>query len=277
MAELSFLPLLTVVLAIPLILSHSKRNYLLLALLPMLWVCDAHHHLRASGLLPQSYLRSDLVAVDLIVVILVIISGRVVPLFTRNALQDEGVKPIPALNIAAIVAALGVAAVEVVAPSSLVMAVVAGCAAILVLARSVFWGAHRTLASPILWVLHLGHAWIWIGLGLKAASAAGFMVPPSAATHALTAGAIGTLTLGMMARVTLGHTGRELRVAPLMVVGFAAVTAAAVIRVFGPWYRADLTATTLTVSAWCWAAAFLIYVVVNARSLVTPRPDGKAG
>lgn len=277
MAELSFLPLLTVVLAIPLILSHSKRNYILLALLPTLWVCDAHLHLRASGLLPQSYLRSDLIAVDLIVVILVIISGRIVPLFTRNAQQDESVKPIPVLNIAAIVAVLGVAAVEAVAPSSLVMAVVAGCAGILVLARSVFWGAHRTLGRPILWVLHLGHAWIWIGLGLKAASAAGFMVPPSAATHALTAGAIGTLTLGMMARVTLGHTGRELRIAPLMVVGFAAVTAAAVIRVFGPWYRADLTATALTVSAGCWVAAFLIYVVVNARFLVTPRPDGKAG
>lgn len=277
MAELSFLPLLTVVLAIPLILSHSKRNYILLALLPMLWVCDAHLHLRASGLLPQSYLRSDLIAVDLIVVILVIISGRIVPLFTRNAQQDESVKPIPVLNIAAIVAVLGVAAVEAVAPSSLVMAVFAGCAGILVLARSVFWGAHRTLGRPILWVLHLGHAWIWIGLGLKAASAAGFMVPPSAATHALTAGAIGTLTLGMMARVTLGHTGRELRIAPLMVVGFAAVTAAAVIRVFGPWYRADLTATALTVSAGCWVAAFLIYVVVNARFLVTPRPDGKAG
>jgi len=277
MAELSFLPVLTVVLAIPLILSHSRRNYLFLVLLPLLWVCDAHHHLRASGLLPQSYLRSDLVAVDLIVVVLIIITGRIVPLFTRNALQDEGVKPIPALNIAAIVAAFLVAAVEVVAPSGVVMAIVAGGAGLLVVARSIFWGAHRTLSRPILWVLHLGHAWIWIGLLLKAASAAGFMIPPSAATHALTAGAIGTLTLGMMARVTLGHTGRNLKAAPLMVVGFVAITAGAVIRVFGPWYRADLTAIVLTISAGLWAAAFLIYVIVNARYLVTPRPDGQPG
>lgn len=277
MAELSFLPLLTVVLAIPLILSSSKRNYQLLALLPLLWLCDAHHHLRASGLLPQSFLRSDLVAVDLIVVILIIITGRIVPLFTRNALEDDRVRAIPALNIAATVAALLVAIVEVLAPSSVIMAVVAGLAGLLVLVRSLTWGGHRTLSKPILWVLHLGYSWIWIGLLLKAASAAGFMIPPSAATHALTAGAIGTLTLGMMSRVTLGHTGRELRVSPLMTVGYAAVTAAAVIRVFGPWFRADLTATMLTVSAWCWAAAFLIFVVVNATYLVTPRPDGKAG
>ncbi len=277
MAELSFLPVLAVVLAIPIILSRSKRNYLLLGMLPLLWVCDVHHHLRASGLLPQSYLRSDLVAVDLIVVVLIIITGRIVPLFTRNALLTEDVKPIPALNIAAIVAALLVAAVEVAAPSSPVMAVAAAAAGILVLARSVAWGAHRTLARPILWVLHLGHAWIWIGFFLKAASAWGMMVPSSAATHALTAGAIGTLTIGMMARVTLGHTGRALEVSPLMVVGFAAVTAGAVIRVFGPWYRADLTATMLIVSATCWAVAFLVYVTVNAKFLVTPRPDGKAG
>ncbi len=277
MAELSFLPVLTVVLAIPLILSSSKRNYQLLALLPLLWLCDAHHHMRASGLLPQSYLRSDLVAVDLIVVVLIIITGRIVPLFTRNALEDDRVRAIPALNIAATVAAFLVVVVEVVAPTSMAMAVAAGLAGLLVLARSFTWGSLRTIAKPILWVLHLGYAWIWIGLLLKAASAAGFMIPASAATHALTAGAIGTLTLGMMARVTLGHTGRKLEVSPFMVLGFVAITASAIIRVFGPWFRADLTATMLTVSAGLWAVAFLIYVVVNAKYLVTPRPDGKAG
>jgi len=277
MAELSFLPLLAVVLAIPLILSASKRNYQLLALLPLLWLCDAHHHMRASGLLPQSYLRSDLVAVDLIVVILIIITGRIVPLFTGKALEDERVRAIPALNIAATVAAFLVVIAEAVAPSSMGMAIAAGVAGLLVLVRSVTWGSLKTLSNPILWVLHLGCAWIWVGLLLKAASAAGFMIPPSAATHALTAGAIGTLTLGMMARVTLGHTGRKLQVSPLMTVGFVAITAGALVRVLGPWFRADLTATMLTVSAGIWATAFVIYVVVNAGYLVTPRPDGEAG
>ena len=90
-------------------------------------------------------------------------------------------------------------------------------------------------------------------------------------------GVIGTLTPGMMARVTLGHTGRELRVSGLMTTGFVAITASALIRVFGPWQRADLTATMLTLSAALWSVAFLIYVVVNARALLTPRPDGKPG
>ncbi|MCP4901993.1 MAG: NnrS family protein [bacterium] len=277
MAELSFLPVLTVVLAIPLILSKSSRNYQLLAVLPLLWLCDAHHHLRTSGLLPQSDLRSDLVAVDLVVVVMIIITGRIVPLFTRNTLDDESVRAIPSLNIAATVGAGLVVVAEVVAPNSMFMAVVAGIAGLLVLGRSFIWGFHRTLTQPILWVLHLGHAWIWIGLLLKGASAAGFMIPSSVGTHALTAGAIGTLTLGMMARVTLGHTGRKLQVSRLMTLGFVAIAASTLIRVLGPWFRADLTATMLTASATLWAVAFLIYVVVNAKVLVTPRPDGNPG
>jgi len=277
LADLLFLPALTVAIAIPLFLAGSKRNYLLLAILPLLWFCDLFLHLRTSGLLPQSYLRTDLVAVDLIVVVLVIITGRIVPLFTRNALADESIRPIPGLSVAAIISVLVVALIEVIAPGGYFMAVAAGVAGLLVLGRSVHWGSRKTLSKPILWILHLGHAWIWLGLFFKAASAAGMPIQSSVATHALTAGAIGTLTLGMMARVTLGHTGRPLQVPPVLTVAFVAITASAVLRVFGPWLRADLTRTALISSATLWSLAFALYVLSNARYLTTPRPDGKLG
>ncbi len=277
LADLVFLPALTVALAIPLFLARSRRNYLLLAILPLLWICDLHLHLWSSGLLPQSYLRTDLVAVDLIVVVLVIITGRIVPLFTRNALADEGVRSNAGLNTAAIISVIVVAMIEIIAPGGWVMAVSAGIAGLLVLGRSVHWGFQKTLGQPILWVLHVGHSWIWLGLFLKAAAAAGAGVQPSIATHALTAGAIGTLTLGMMARVTRGHTGRSLDVSPMMTVSFLAITASALLRVFGPWLRADLTRTAVVSSAGLWSLAFAIYLVGNARFLITPRPDGKPG
>jgi uncharacterized protein involved in response to NO len=277
LADLVFLPALTVALAIPLFLARSRRNYLLLAILPLLWICDLHLHLWSSGLLPQSYLRTDLVAVDLIVVVLVIITGRIVPLFTRNALADEGVRSNASLNTAAIISVIVVAMIEIIAPGGWVMAVSAGIAGLLVLGRSVHWGFQKTLGQPILWVLHVGHSWIWLGLFLKAAAAAGAGVQPSIATHALTAGAIGTLTLGMMARVTRGHTGRSLDVSPMMTVSFLAITASALLRVFGPWLRADLTRTAVVSSAGLWSLAFAIYLVGNARFLITPRPDGKPG
>jgi uncharacterized protein involved in response to NO len=277
LADLLFLPVLTVAIAIPLFLAQSKRNYFLLSILPLLWLCDLHLHLRTSGLLPQSFLRTDLVAVDLIVVVLVIITGRIVPLFTRNALADESIRPVPGLSVAAIISVIVVALIEVAAPGGYVMAVAASVAGLLVLGRSVHWGFQKTLGKPILWVLHLGHAWIWLGLLLKAASAAGMPIQSSVATHALTAGAIGTLTLGMMARVTLGHTGRPLQVSPTMTIAFVAISASALLRVFGPWLRADLTRTALISSATLWSLAFALYVLGNVRSLITPRPDGKPG
>ncbi len=277
LADLAFLPALTVALAIPLFLAKSRRNYLLLAILPLLWICDLHLHLWSSGLLPQSYLRTDLVAVDLIVVVLVIITGRIVPLFTRNALADEGVHSNAGLDMAAIISVIVVAMIEVVAPGGYVMAVSAAIAGLLVLARSVHWGFQKALGQPILWVLHLGHTWIWLGLFLKAATAAGAGLPPSLATHALTTGAIGTLTLGMMTRVTLGHTGRPLHVSPMMTVSFVAITVSALVRVFGPWLRADLTRVAVLSSAGLWAIAFTLYLAGATRILLTPRPDGKAG
>lgn len=277
MADLTFIPALAAAVGLPIILAKSKRNFLLLALLPALWLCDVFLHMRTSGLLPESQLRTDLVAVDLIVVILVIVTGRIVPLFTKNALDDDRIRSNAAINTAAIVSVLAVALVELVAPNGLLMAVVAGISALLVLVRSLHWGAFAALRRPILWVLHLGHAWIWFGLALKAAAAAGLPVPPSVATHALTAGAIGTLTLGMMTRVTLGHTGRMIVATPMMTLAFVAVTAAAVVRVLGPWFRADLTQKSLVVSAVLWSAAFALYVLGNTRFLMTPRPDGKEG
>jgi uncharacterized protein involved in response to NO len=277
MADLCFIPALTIAIAIPLLLAQSKRNYLLLALLPALWACDAHLHLRSSGLLPQSYLRTDLVAVDLIVVILVIITGRIVPLFTRNALGDERIRMNAGLNTAAIVSVLVVAVVELVASSGPLMATAAGAAGLLVIARSFHWGSLKTLKQPILWVLHVGHAWIGAGLLLKAAAAASLPVPPSVATHALTAGAIGTLTLGMMTRVTLGHTGRPIRASHLMTAGFLAITASALLRVLGPWLRIDLTKPVLIASGIFWSLAFAIFLAVNVRALLSPRPDGKPG
>jgi uncharacterized protein involved in response to NO len=277
LADLLFLPALAVAIAIPLFLSRSRRNYLLLAILPLLWFCDLHLHLRTSGLLPQSYLRSDLVAVDLIVVVLVIITGRIVPLFTRNALADDSIRPNAGVSLAAIISVIVVALIEVVAPGGIVMAAVSGVAGLLVFGRSLSWGFRKTLGRPILWVLHLGHAWIWLGLLLKAASAAGVAIPASVATHALTAGAIGTLTLGMMARVTLGHTGRPLQVSPMLTTAFVMMTASALLRVVVPWLLPAMTQHSLVVSATLWSLAFALFLIGNFRPLVSPRPDGMPG
>jgi len=99
----------------------------------------------------------------------------------------------------------------------------------------------------------------------------------SLATHALTAGAIGSLTLGMMARVALGHTGRPLVAARAMPWAFAAISLAAVARVAVPFVAIAWHFVALIVAGALWTLAFAIYLVVYAPILASPRVDGQAG
>jgi uncharacterized protein involved in response to NO len=138
------------------------------------------------------------------------------------------------------------------------------------------WYDQRIWRVPLLWVLHLGYAWVAVGLALKAAVAAGLLIP-MVGLHALTVGAIGVLTLGMMARVALGHTGRALQASAPMAVAFALINAAAAARAvvaaaLPAWY-----AQTILVAGGLWLAAFAIFVAGYAHVLLRPRIDGQPG
>jgi uncharacterized protein involved in response to NO len=117
----------------------------------------------------------------------------------------------------------------------------------------------------------VGYAWIPVGLLLRASD-----LPPSVALHALTAGAIGTLILGMMARVALGHTGRALQPPRAVVAAFVCVTLAALVRVLGPLLHIPYR-TTIFAAGGLFSAAFLLYVLAYAPILLSPRADGKPG
>ena len=163
-----------------------------------------------------------------------------------------------------------------VAAGALPIARLAGATALAAALRARRWGARHAWGTPMLWVLHLGYAFIPAGLALRAVAALDGL-SSSAALHALTTGAIGTLTLGMMARVTLGHTGRVITAGPALAVAFGMMIAAALVRVAGgaagePWFIPSLHA-----SATLWALAFLIYLVKLGGVLFAPRPDGKPG
>jgi uncharacterized protein involved in response to NO len=130
---------------------------------------------------------------------------------------------------------------------------------------------------PLLWILHVGYAWIPLGLALRAAAPLGLAVPGAAAMHALTVGAIGSLTLGMMSRVALGHTGRTLVAPKLAVASFVLITVAATARVAVPLVYPAGYAASLYVSGTAWALAFALFVIGYAPMLVAARVDGKPG
>jgi uncharacterized protein involved in response to NO len=276
--DLAFLPLVVLALARPLIATGSKRNFVMLAVVSALFAANFVVHLDALGVVATgSARRACLVGVDIVVLVILIIAGRVFPMFTRNATGIESIRSIPRLDGLAIAGMAFLTVLDVFTPESRGAAVTSGVVGVLAAARAVHWGGRHSARVPLLWILHVGYAWLPIGLLLRALAAFDPAVPRSLATHALTVGAIGCLTLGMMARVALGHTGRPLVATKPLAWAFAAIAGAAAARVLVPLFAPAWYFPALVIAGALWSTAFLTYVLVYAPLLSKPRLDGKAG
>jgi uncharacterized protein involved in response to NO len=276
--DLAFLPVLTIVLARPLVAARDRHNLIVPAVLVALFAANLVVHLEALGVLAAGSGRhACLVAVDIVVFVILAIAGRVFPTFTRNGTGVETIRSYPTLEVLTLAAMAVLAMLDAVVPESLAAAAASGAVGVVAAARAWGWRTARVARHPLLWILHVGYAWVPLGLLLRAAAAFYPALPASLATHALTVGAIGSLTLGMMARVSLGHSGRPLVAPPAMIWAFAAVTLAACARVFGPLLFPGAYLLTLVVAGALWTAAFLLYLVAYAPILARPRVDGRAG
>jgi uncharacterized protein involved in response to NO len=203
-----------------------------------------------------------------------------VPLFTRNALVQRGEQSsivlTPWLERASLAVLVAVILVDVIRPETVFAGAVAAVAAVLLGSRVSRWQGYCTLQMPIVVILHAGYAWLPIALALKSAWL--LLHAPWAANwlHALTAGAFGTMILGVMTRVALGHTGRQLVVARPISVAYVLVILGAALRVAGPTLAPSLFVPVLLTAALLWGGAFLIFLVVYWPILSAPRADDAA-
>jgi uncharacterized protein involved in response to NO len=202
-----------------------------------------------------------------------VVGGRIIPSFTRNWLTQRGHSRLPAPHGTIDAIAIGLL------HGALLWAIVPGLRAagpILILAAALNvwrlsrWVGQATLSEPLLFILHVGYAWLAIGVALLGLSVAGASVPIASALHALTVGAIGTMVLAVMTRVSLGHTGRALSASRPTVVIFLLVNIAALVRVAASW-SAIVTTTFIVVSAVCWIAAFGLFEIRYSPVLLAPR------
>jgi uncharacterized protein involved in response to NO len=277
LVDLAFLPVLVLALARPLAATKNRRNFVMIAALTMMWTADLVIHLHALGVLAGGTRRAVALALDVIVLLMIVMTGRVVPMFTKNGTGVASVHGRPSLDKAAIAAMVATTVLDVTTSDARIAGSAALVTAVLVAVRTSTWGTRHTARVPLLWILHAGHAWIVAGLALRAASAFTSAVPSVVATHALTVGAIGGLTLGMMSRVALGHTGRPLTSSRAVTLSFLAITLAAFVRVVGPLVALPAYLLTVYAAGILWTAAFVVFVVVYAPVLMTARSDGKPG
>ena len=275
--DLSFLPAVASSIVQPLVAAKSRRNFAMLVVLAALFVANAIVHLEGLGWLPAgSMRRACMIGIDVVVLLILLVSGRVFPMFTRNATGVQSIRSYPWLDRGCIGAMVLSVAIDVLSPQWHASAIVAGVVGLLAAARAVRWGAHHSLRHPLLWILHAGYAWLVLGLLMRGAGAFGLGVS-SLATHALTVGAMGSLTLGMMARVALGHTGRMLVAPRPITVAFMSITLAALARTLVPWFAPDWYSTGLIAAGAFWTLAFAIFLATYAPMLARPRVDGRPG
>lgn len=261
--------------------SGQIRNFGVVGLILALAATNAAMHAEALGLASGIAGLALRFAVDLVVVLILVIAGRITPAFTQNAFRQRGVVRVvrswPWLNNLTIGAAIAVAASSLLlgrTPMTGLLGVIAGFAAG---ARLAGWQSGATRSDPLLWSLHMASAWIVVGLLLVGGSDLGLPIPATAGLHALTAGAIGSAVLAVTTRVGLGHTGRPLVLPDGVVWCYVLVNAAAIVRVAAPFFSGGDQRTLLVLSGLAWAGAFAFFTIRYARILVTPRPDGNPG
>jgi uncharacterized protein involved in response to NO len=269
--DLAFLPVLAFACARPVLATENRRNYGFLGMLALLGAANvAAHYGALEGRL--SLVRSaHAFALNVVGLMMVVMTGRIVPMFTRNATGQEFIRGIPWLERACAAGFVALLSFDVVAVDESAVAALSAVVSLLLVLRMRYWGSVHTGREPLLWILHVGALWLPLALLLRALALFGQPVPSASAIHALTAGAIGSLTLGMMARVSLGHSGRTLVAPRSMFWAFIAVVSAGIARVTAAFLPPVLYLPTLEVSALFWSLAFGVFAVTYYRVLTSPR------
>jgi uncharacterized protein involved in response to NO len=260
----------------PLLLARNRRNYFFIGLLMLLSGLILAVHLswqQHLGIAPQAGLQAGL---DVVLFIMAVMGGRVIPMFTNNGVPGANATRRAWVEKAALGSVLLLFAADALRMPAAVLMPILVFATLAHGARLALWHSWRTRATPLVWILHAAYAWIVLHLLLRA-GAAGALVPAPLATHALTLGAIGGLTLGMMTRTARGHTGRPLAADRFDLAMFVLVQAAAVTRVCGGWLSGAGYVPSVQASGVLWAAAFGLYAVRYWPVLTRPRLDGKPG
>lgn len=270
--NLAFLPLVMLDTGWRVWHAKQKRQLMILVVLGLLWLMQI-------GFVTRLDMAFSHGALIIAMALISIVGGRITPAFTTGWLRQRGldpsaVKTIPALDMAALFSMILLTASLVTGWQTLT-GILAIIAATLTLVRLANWKGWLARKDPLLWVLHLSILWVPISLYLLAGTL--FVGWPSNAwSHAAGTGAVSCLILGVIARVTLGHTGRPLVLPKGMVVAFIAIQLAAVIRVLTafdiiPWHPGIGSSSLL------WIFAYGMFLVRYTKILASPRPDGRVG
>ncbi|TCI05286.1 NnrS family protein [Corallincola luteus] len=279
--DLLFLPCVALLMANYVVRVKQWRNLVFTPLLLGLTLANALMHSAVIGAFPAGMQLGSTIAVLLISLVIFVVGGRVIPFFTSRACGFDKPQPLVWLEAVGAISLLAVIITLLVSigwqvPKEISI-VLWATIAISQLLRMARWRPQATLSNPLLWSLHLSYLFIPIGALLALGFHLGWVYSMSPAIHALTVGGMGGLILAMLARVSLGHTGRPLKAHPQMSIAFAALLLAALIRSVLPALMPQWLVWGWSLSALGWIIGYGLFMVHYSKILSTPRADGRPG
>ncbi len=276
--DILFMPSLAAAVLPGILRRSAKRNGVFVALIAALVAGNAAIHL--ESILGITSARWGLIlAIDVLLVAIAVIGGRIVPAFTMSGMRQAG-RPL-AIAPKAILDSLSIGAIGLTALLGAAMAplwmigIASGAAALINLLRLFRWQGWKTARVPLVWILHLGYVWLVIGLMLRAFAGFG-LASEATALHALGAGAIATTILAVMSRAALGHTGRSLVASRWTTLSYLLVTAGAALRVVADAFAGGQF-SMLSAAALFWSGGFGVFAIHYFPVLTRPRIDGRPG
>ncbi|MCK4864568.1 MAG: NnrS family protein [Gammaproteobacteria bacterium] len=274
--DLAFLPLVALLIAIPVFKVKQWSNFVFVPLLLTMAAANLMVHLSALGMIDISIVLGSRLMIYLVILLIVIMGGRVIPFFTERGVVGVTTKTwvwIERLSsLSVILMVLG----EVFFSDSVIIGYLAMFAAVTNFIRVAGWYSNKIWQVPLVWILQIAYLWIVFGFVIK-----GWVIfdinESLFAFHAFTVGGIGIMTLGMMARVSIGHTGREMVLSSWMTLAFILINIAAITRVIMPMFMPHLYLFFIQFSGWLWVSAFIIFFVIYTPMWIRPRIDGRPG
>lgn len=260
------------------VIAARNRNLPVVVAIGLFTLASALDHAEGLGVAVPAGLGWRL-GFAIVLMLVSLIGGRIIPSFTRNWLAKQGqVRGLPAQPNRFDLATLAVTALALLAWAALPDAKVSGALLIAAGALQAFrlarWSGWRTWREPLVLILHVAYVWLPLGLLLLGGSFFIWCIPVASAIHALSAGAMASMTLAVMTRATLGHTGRQLRADGWTQAIYALVTLGAVVRFAAPMLPFDY-ARLIGAAGLLWGGAFLLFLLAYSPKLLGPRPDGR--
>lgn len=276
--DMAFLPVVAVLIMVPILRVRNYRNLIFVAmLLAMAWANAMDHYaiLSKASTSVLQYHTGVQIGLYMVLMIIIVMGGRVIPFFIARGAEVITRKwhYIEMLSIGGFIALIVV--------SWWSSAVITGAGLVMIAAihgvRLSGWWRMAAFRVPLCWVLMVAYAWLVVGMAMLGFELIFGMGIGRLALHALTAGGIGGMTLGMMARVALGHTSRPLEAHPLINIAFILLNTAVLVRVFMPMVMTGFYSKLIMISGVLWISAFAIFLIIYTPILLRARIDGRPG